>query len=171
MPGERAGGAEADHARGVVELVVGERHDEHGATGAEGLAGGADAALMDHGGGVGENPAVREIVPRKHGRREVGRRWVGAEEEEGAPAELVRGAGAVPIEVAGELDGGGAQREDDGRRARRQKRSHGRRERRRSGGAGFLFVEKTETRLERVRRPIGLRWLEERGEEREVELR
>ena len=55
--GEVNGGAdtEAFAAGGVVELVIGDWGDDGGAAGAEGLGGGADAAVMDVGGGAGED--------------------------------------------------------------------------------------------------------------------
>ena len=78
---ERAADAEPDDTRSVVELVVGEGHDEHGATGPQRLRGGAHATLMNDDGGVRENLGVGEIVPREDRGRKVGWGEIFSEQE------------------------------------------------------------------------------------------
>lgn len=168
--GDLAGDAEAGNAGGVVELVVRERQHQHGATGTEGLGGGADAALMHDDRGAGKDLRVRKVIPGEDRRRKAGRGWIFAEEEQSATAELLGGASAGGVEVAGDVDGGGAEGEDNGGVAGGEESGDGRREGGWEIGPDF-FVVKQEAGLDGVAGPVALRGAEDAGEEGEVEER
>ena len=55
-------GTDAFDPGGVVGLVVGEGHDELRDAGGEALGGGADAAVMEDGGGAREDAAERNVL-------------------------------------------------------------------------------------------------------------
>lgn len=109
------GDAEAFESGGVVELVMGVRDDEGGLCGAEGLSGAPDAAVVDVEGASRHDGGEGDVVEGLGTEGHVGRGLaLGADEEEPATVEDSAGLGGVVIEVAGDVDGGGAEGEEDG---------------------------------------------------------
>lgn len=114
--GEDLGDAEAADAAGVVGLVVAVGHDEHGAAGAQGLGGGADASLVDEDRGAGEELRIGRVTGDADGGGEFAFgevAVVGADQENSTLAEELGGLGALLVEIAGVHDGGGAEGEDE----------------------------------------------------------
>lgn len=150
-----AGDAEPFHAAGVVRLVVGVRHDEHGTAGAKALGGGADSALVNDELDAGEKGGVRGVLSHADGVREgLGRAVAGivADEEDGAHVHAHGGAGGGLVEIAGGEDGSGAEGEDDRGLAGVEECFEGGRE----CGVAADGIVKTEAGDEGVGRPVFL---------------
>lgn len=106
--------AEAAEAVGVVGLVEAVGDDQRGNAVAEGFGAGADAALVDDGGGSGEDSVEWGVGDGEDGRGEIGRGGVAAGEEDGAAVESLSGAGGDGVEIPSDVDDGGAEGEDNG---------------------------------------------------------
>ena len=85
-------GAKPAHAVGVVELIVGEGHDDLGDSAGEGLGGGADAAVVHERGAAREKLAEWSVRDVDHVWRKVFRNVLAmAAEQDAAAAEILTG--------------------------------------------------------------------------------
>src|SRR5262249_58593740 len=62
LASNRQADAQATHTGGVVELIVGERDDQLGDAGREGLRRGADTAVVDQGRGARQDAAEGNVL-------------------------------------------------------------------------------------------------------------
>jgi len=160
---------EPAHAAGVVRLVVGVGHDEHGSARAEALGGGSDSALVDYGGGAGEERGEGRVLGDADGAGELllgAVAGIGADEQDCADAQAHGGLCGDLVEGSCGEDCRGTEGEDDGGLAGVEKFLEVRRQ---AGVAGVGVVE-AEAGDEGVGGPVFLLDAEGAGEEGEDEV-
>jgi hypothetical protein len=111
--------AEPHAARGVVGLIVAERHDDHRPARAQSLRRRADAAVMHDGRGARKQLGMRRVIHGDDAIRQRCRQFarLGPDEQHRTPAERVRGLGRRAIEARADPHARAAEREHDRRRA------------------------------------------------------